>query len=98
MPENIYLGAIELKAISQKASWISSVRCVLSNSATSPVFEKEGHIHLNQKIINFNENRPVKGVQAWNNITGDFDQARRLTFIDGQGDELDSFNPQKMDR
>ena len=46
----VKLEAIEFKS---NAAVLSSVRCVLSNGITSPVFEQEGVLHEREETIWF---------------------------------------------
>lgn len=57
----VKLESLELKS---SASVVSSVRCVLSNGITSPVFEKAGAFHETAGLCTFNSSNSVRYVQA----------------------------------
>ena len=57
----VKLESLELKC---NASVTSSVRCVLSNGISSPVFEKEGVVHEEEGTCTFSPSTNVRYVQA----------------------------------
>ena len=86
----VFLQALEVKTHTQGSSYISSVRCIMSNGESSPVFTKEGMHSVEKKIITFDPvKRPVRYIQAWDNCHS----TRRLTFLDKNENEIDYYDP-----
>lgn len=86
----VFLKSLELKSHAQGASYISSVRCVMSNGESSPELMKEGMTHSDAKTIHFDPvGRPVRYIQAWDHCHS----TRRLTFSDENNLEIDSYDP-----
>jgi len=69
---------------------VSSVQCMLTNNESSPLFDAFEKFQFNKKTINFDASRPVKSVQARDD---DAFGAFRITFLDRDGKEIDTFNP-----
>ena len=67
-PPNVSLKSITFTTFHEIGRSVSSVRCILSNNESSPLFKTSEKRQSHQKTINFDANRPVKFVQA---ITGD---------------------------
>ena len=88
-PNDVTLKSIDVKVYQQDGSYISSITCTLSNGEVSPVFAKKGITHFTPKTIEFDEDRPVRAVQAW----GGANFTRRMTFLDGESEEIDHYDP-----
>ena len=61
LPKDVYLSSIEFKSDHLDFSGISSVRCILSNGLSSPVFqnEKVNHHHSKKIVLNVNTVKKV---------------------------------------
>ena len=89
---NVMRFDVSLKSIEFKSChhpFVSSVKCILSNNISSPVFESAGQEHYHPTTIKLNPKRPAKRVQAFS----DGESAYRVTFKDSKGRELDAFDP-----
>lgn len=81
---------MEVKCHAVGSTYISSVRCFMSNGETSPVLTREGVYSVDAKTINFDPVRnPVRFIQAWDHCNS----TRRLTFLDKNQNEIDHYDP-----
>ena len=64
MTADVSLKSIEFKTRANADSWISSVRCTLTNGVASPLFERAGVAHHHPVTYNFDANRKVCKVDA----------------------------------
>ena len=86
---NVSLQSFEMKSY---ASVLSSVRCVLSNGISSPVFENEQVNHDQDQTVMLSSNK-VRFLQA-NDEGGD--SVSRLFFMDQSRKDIASYNPLEM--
>ena len=86
----VKLESLEFKS---SASVLSSVRCVLSNGITSPVFEKEGTIHENNETVRLDSSTTVRHVQAFDE---EANTISRLYFLDDENQVLSNYNPYNL--
>ena len=88
----VRLQSLEMKS---NASVLSSVRCVLSNGISSPVFENEnaGVKHDQTEIINLDPSRQIRFLQAYDDGS---QSISRVFFMDESNEEITSYNPFEM--
>ena len=98
LPADATLARLEFSTFDKSAVEISSVKCHLSNRLESRVFKGKRVESLKHKVIKFDPKRRVRFVQA--KAKGKINRAyvRRITFIDGMGQEIDSYNPSDEQR
>lgn len=86
----VKLQSLELKS---NSSVLSSVRCVLSNGISSPVFENENVTHDEEGSMNLGGPKPVRFAQAHDEES---DTISRIFVMDEQRQEIASYNPFEM--
>ena len=96
MPADVSLKSILLASFpGTNVGSISFTQCTLSSGDASPLFSNENMKEQSMpKVIDFDANRKVRRVQAGNGSAN----IRRLTFLDKEGNEIDSYNPNNRDR
>ena len=77
---------------SKSVNRVCSVQCKLSNGVESPVFEKAGVGYQAPVTLNFTNDRPVRSIFGRSGATAR-DRVLRLDFMDQDGVEINSFNP-----
>ena len=68
---------------------ISSVRCTLSDTNSSPVFAHKGTLHESPKTIAFNANNPVRYIRA----SETRDCVQQIYFLDQHKNVIDGYDP-----
>ena len=85
---DVSMKSVEFATCQQSGVGLAFVKCTMSNGEESPMIGSDNHTPHNNKVFNFDEMRPVRAVQA-----RDSNCIHRLTFIDGDDNEIDAFNP-----
>ena len=80
-PTDVSLKSIQF-SVGRQGILLSSVECFLSTDKTSPLFNTTGQGQ-------FDANRPIRRVQAISGFVGIY----RVTFLDRDTNEVDSYNP-----
>ena len=78
MPKDVRLQSLDFKT---NGGGIASVKVNLSNGTSSQVFEKNGIKLINPQTINFDLNRPIKGVQGYDG-DGTYQGVCTFNFLD----------------
>ena len=86
----VKLQSLEMKS---NASVLSSVRCVLSNGISSPVFEAPGEVHDTERTLEFTPSTKVRYVQAHDEES---DTISRIHFMDETKQDIACYNPYEM--